>query len=166
MPRLVGPHGPVPDERCVGAPSDAPEAGKPSRASSELVAAMRVGVASTLFLCLLFAAVAGAYKETDHLDSTLSTHQYMMDFLPASLERDGHAEFAARLRAGWLDQLKRGSIESDRYLVRQGSHYMSPITHAGLPGFMAAGDYADAHVAAAAALWIGGDEADAILQIG
>lgn len=127
---------------------------------------MRAPCVLAAFVLLLASAPALAYKETDHLDSSLSTHQFLMDQLPGILDHDGHPELAARLRGGWLDDLKQGSIESDRYPWRQGNHYMDPQTHEGLAGFSAAGDLADAQVALARAAWAAGDADGALLHLG
>ncbi|HYS70885.1 MAG TPA: hypothetical protein VEM95_00515, partial [Thermoplasmata archaeon] len=115
---------------------------------------------------LLLTPLAAAYKETDHLDSTLSTHQFILDRVPGILEGDGHPELAAKLRAGWLDDLKWGSIEADRYLWRQANHYMSPDTHAGLATFESAGDLADQQFAVAQQDWARGDAHGALLHLG
>src|SRR3989442_6361572 len=115
---------------------------------------------------LLLAPLAAAYKETDHLDSTLSTHQFILDHVPGILEADGHPELAAKLRARWLDDLKWGSIDADRYLCRQANHYMSPDTHAGLATFESAGDLADRQFATAPQDWVQSDAEGALLHLG
>lgn len=123
------------------------------------------GLLSVLAL-LSLAAPASAYNETDHEDSSFSTHQFIMDQLPAIWETDGHNELAALLRGGWLSDLKRGTIRADQTLWDSREHYMDPNAHQGLLFFAAAGDVAEAQFMQAETAWRAGDHKTAIFYLG
>lgn len=129
---------------------------------------VRIEALALLVVTLLgsTATFASGYNETDHEDSSLSTHQFIMDQLPQIWENDGHAELAALLRDGGLSDLKRGTIRADQDLWDRREHYMDPSTHAGLLFFTAAGDLAESQVAQAETAWRAGDRPAAVFHLG
>lgn len=107
-----------------------------------------------------------AYAEDSKLDSSTSTHQFLMDLIPVILENDGHGAIAGLLRSGLVDYLKIGSIQADSSILSSGEHYLSPIDHSGLLGFDDAGDVADAEIDSAIRAWTHGQRDVAMAHVG
>ncbi len=120
----------------------------------------------TLALLVMLLPAAAAYSETDVLDATASTHQWLMTRVPLILEADGHGGLADLLEGGYLTQMRLGSMRADETLWDSREHYMDPATHVGFLGFRSAGDLAAEQFSLAVSAWLAGDRKDAIYHLG
>lgn len=128
----------------------------------EAIAAWLLGL--FLFIALP-APFASGYEESDRVGGGRSTHQVLMDRIPAVLEADGSGDLARYLREN-IVTLKAGTIHADWSLVDSGNHYMDPFTGAGLPRFRSADELARDYALTAETAWREGDHWQALEYLG
>ncbi|MFQ5884326.1 MAG: PKD domain-containing protein, partial [Thermoplasmata archaeon] len=119
-----------------------------------------------LVLLAILPLSAQAYKEIDILNSSFSTHQFILDKAVRILANDGYSELASLVNGTYLEEMKWGSIRADETLWDSREHYMDPNDHLGLLGFKSAGQLAKEMFSLSTSYWAERNRLDAMFNLG
>ncbi len=126
----------------------------------------RIPILGLVVLTLALSPMVSAYKETDHIDTNESTHQFINDQIPVILWNDGYPYLSKYFSGPNLEQMKRGSIRADETIWDSREHYMHPSSHEGFLGFKSAGQLARERFSAAISHWNSGNRNSALYELG